>query len=85
MSRGNGALLAPNCHLCPFLCVTSMSEAIPNHQDVPLHLCKQAEQKQKLLFINADAAGCPQGWRMLNSLSPPSTRCFESRASPGCH
>lgn len=49
--RGNGALLARNCHLFHILCITYMSEAIQNHQDVPLCLCKQATQKLKLLFI----------------------------------
>lgn len=28
--RGNGALLAPKCPLCHFLCVTSVSGAIPS-------------------------------------------------------
>lgn len=42
---GNGALLATNRHLFHIPCITCMSEAIQNHQDVPLCLCKQAEQK----------------------------------------
>jgi len=43
--RGNGALPATKCHLFHMLCIMCMSEAIQNHQDVALCLCKQAEQK----------------------------------------
>lgn len=43
--RGNWSLPATKCHLFHILCVRYMSEAIQNHQDVPLCLCEQAEQK----------------------------------------
>lgn len=43
--RGNRSSPATNCHLFHILCIRYMSEAIQNHQDVPLCLCEQAEQK----------------------------------------
>lgn len=43
--RGSWSSPATSCHRFHILCITYMSEAIQNHQDVPLCLCEQAEQK----------------------------------------
>ena len=73
-----GNKLPPFSHSMYNVHVRSNSKS-PGCPLVPLQ-AGRAEVETALHY--ADAPGCPRGWRMLNHLSPPSTRCFGEPGKP---